>query len=228
MQSHQPGAGCTGMGSTSKSTLRGVGEKMTLIARSTALLLACALLSIPNASRADSEANWRFNDSQLKGTWVFSGLLRFAAPVPLPATLVDGAPPHDQINPGDEVGLWASILGTMTFDGAGSVTQVEDVVKIGDIKPLSPPVPFDFLPPLPEVYTGNYAVSGSGAVEIALTGRALDSPEGQVDFEFDLYCLIQHRAQKMQCVPAQFRSRVVDPNGYPAPITGVISMERQH
>jgi hypothetical protein len=228
MPTQRPGPPCTGMGSTSKMILPRVGDQIALIARPAALLLFCALLLMPHASRADSEANRQFNDAQLKGTWVFSGLLRFAAPAPLPATLVDGAPPHDQINPGDEVGLWASILGTMTFDGAGNVTRVEDVVKIGDAKPLSPPVPFDYLPPLPEIYTGTYAVSNSGVVEIALTGRSLDSPEGQVDFEFDLHCLVQHRAQKMRCVPARFRTRVVDPNGYPAPITGVLTVERQH
>lgn len=120
---------------------------------------------------AGPDTHKSFNNSHLKGAWVMSGMLRVAVPVPLPGTLIQGAPPHDPIAPGDVAGLWASILGTITFDGAGTVSRVEDVIKIGGLKPVSPPVPFDYLPPLPEVYTGNYTVSEHGVVNIELTGR---------------------------------------------------------
>ena len=168
-----------------------------------------------------------YDSRSLNGTYVWSGLLKFGAPVPIPALLIDGAPPHDQVSPGELVGIWAAILGTMTFDGAGIVTGFEDVVKSGDLVP-QPPVPFESLPPFPELGFGAYSVSEMGIVGIQLTGRNPSSPEGQVDFELDLHCVIQHRHHEIECVPARFKTFVVDPNGFASPITGLITMKRQH
>lgn len=180
-----------------------------------------------NGSFNDNRLSEKFNATHFRGTWVLSGMLRISLPVPFPGTLLDGAPPHDAISPADITALWAAILGTITLDGRGNVVKMENVIKIGELMPASPPVPFDFLPPLPEVYTGFYSVGEGGTVKINLAGRSADSPEGQLDFEFDLHCVVQHRALKMQCVPARFTTYVVDSSGFPAPITGLITLERQ-
>jgi hypothetical protein len=185
-----------------------------------------ALAALPAAVPSVNASPGAYDSQSLKGTHVWSGLLKFGAPVPIPALLVDGTPPHDQVSPGEVVGIWAAILGTMTFDGSGNVTGYDDVVKSGELVPL-PPVPFESLPPFPELGSGVYSVSKAGVVGIQLTGRDASSPEGQVDFEFDLHCVIQHRHHEMQCVPARFKTFLVDPNGFASPITGVFTMKRQ-
>lgn len=197
------------------------------VARYLVFTVLVAFVALPAAVPAVSASPGAYGSSSLKGTYVWSGLLKFGAPLPIPGLLVDGAPPHDQVSPGEVVGIWAAILGTMTFDGSGNVTGFEDVVKTGEIVPL-PPVPFESLPPFPEVGSGVYSVSETGVVGIQLTGRDPSSPEGQVDFEFDLHCVIQHRHHEMQCVPARFKTFFVDPNGFASPITGVFTMKRQH
>ncbi|TXS93046.1 hypothetical protein FV139_13950 [Parahaliea maris] len=195
--------------------------------RSLVFILVIAFGILPAAVATADGSPGPYSASALNGTYVWSGMLKFGAPIPIPALIVDGAPPHDQVSPGEVVGIWATILGTMTFDGAGNVTRFDDVVKSGEIVPL-PPVPFEALPPFPETGSGVYSVSESGTVGIQLTGRDPSSPEGQVDFENDLHCVIQKRQQEMQCVIARFKTYFVDPNGYASPITGLITMKRQH
>lgn len=168
-----------------------------------------------------------YSNSDLKGAWLFSGLLRFGAPVPILATLVDGAPPHALVNPGDVVGVWATILGSMRFDGDGEVSGVEDVVKTGELVPL-PPVPFPSLPPFPEIGAGSYSVSENGVVKIDITGRDPSHPEGQVDFETGYYCLLNRTPREMKCTFSYFRTYFVDPAGYNAPITGEITFKQRH
>jgi hypothetical protein len=167
-----------------------------------------------------------YGDNDLRGEWIYSGLLKFGAPIPFPALQLHEAPPHDFVNPGDTVGIWGSILGIMTFDGGGGLAN-EDVFKTGELQPL-PPFPLPFVPPLPEVGTGTYSVSDKGIVQISLLGRDPANPEGQVDFESDMYCLLNRQPWEMKCVYSRFQTFFVDPNGYHAPITGIVTFTRRH
>lgn len=190
-------------------------------------LVLTACLMCPVLAAADPVAAKSYRASDLKGEWVFSGLIRFGAPVPIPALVVDGAPPHAQVAPGEVVGVWATIVGTVQFDGEGNVVKMEDVVKTGELVPL-PPVPFDALPPFPEVGAGTYDVSDSGMVNISITGRDPGSPEGQVDFETDYVCVLNRMPREMKCTFARFVTYFVDPQGYSAPITGEITFTARH
>jgi hypothetical protein len=190
----------------------------------TALVLLAA--SFVGGSAVAGEAPGQYGQNDLRGEWIYSGLLKFGSPIPFPALQLNEAPPHAQVNPGDTVGIWGSILGVMTFDGRGGLAN-EDVFKPGELQPL-PPFPLPFVPPLPEVATGTYSVSDRGVVQISLLGRDPGNPEGQVDFESDLYCLINRQPREMKCVYSRFQTFFVDPNGYHAPITGIVTFTRRH
>jgi hypothetical protein len=189
--------------------------------RVTAIALAVMLVGTPSVL-ADTGA---YSTSQLRGEWIWSGMVKFAAPIPVPALLIDGAPPHTQVDPGQVVGFWGALLGMMKFDGNGHVTN-EDVFKAGELQPL-PPFPIPFLPPFPEIYQGTYEVSPDGVVDILLSGRDPNSPEGQVDFQMDMHCLLNRRPPEMTCVISRFLTFAVDPNGYHAPITGVLNFSKR-
>ena len=194
--------------------------------RAATLILVIAGLAGATTAMADGRDRG-FSEQSLRGTWVWSGLMKFGAPIPIPATVVDGAMPHDPVAPGDVVGVWASSVGLMNFDGAGGVNHAEEVVKVGEIAPL-PGLPFEALPPFGEVYTGGYSVSEHGVVQITLTGRDSMSPEGDVDFEYDLHCVLNRWPMEMACVPARFKTYLVNAAGYAAPITGTITLKRQY
>lgn len=191
-----------------------------------ALVLVLANLG-STATAVASGPSRDFTEQSLRGTWIWSGLLKFGAPIPIPGTIVDGAPPHDTVAPGDVAGIWASTVGLITFDGEGNVPQADEVVKVGEVVPQAG-LPFEYLPPLPETYTGSYTVNERGVVQISMTGRDPSSPEGQVDFEYDLQCVLTRWPAEMACVPARFETYLVDPTGYAAPITGTISLKRQY
>lgn len=189
--------------------------------------LSCiALLSglLGAASAVADEDN--YNAQLLRGTWVWSGLMKFGAPIPIPATIVDGAAPHDPVAPGDVVGVWASLVGFMTFDDEGNVVHAQDMVKAGEVVPAAG-LPIEHLPPFPEIYTGSYTVSDVGTVDIFLKGRDPGTPEGEVDFEFDLHCVLNRWPREMTCVTARFKTFFVNPDGYAAPITGIINFKRR-
>lgn len=192
------------------------------LVRTAACIMVIAGLLGATAAVADSN----YTEEHLRGDWVWSGLMKFGAPVPIPANLIDGAPPHAAVAPGEVVGIWASLVGLITFDGEGNVTA-EDMVKAGEIVP-APGLPFEALPPFPEVYTGSYTVSDKGTVDIFLEGRDPSSPEGQVDFEFDLHCVLNRWPREMTCLTARFKTFFVDPNGFAAPITGIIDIKRRY
>jgi|GEM_PF-4029763 len=191
---------------------------------------ACVMLAVAficsGAARAGGD-DAAYSAQLLRGTWIWSGMLQFGAPIPLPGTLVDGTPPHAAVAPGDVVGLSVSTVGLMSFDGHGNVTHADEVVKIGGIVPAAG-LPFEHLPPFPEVYTGVYDVGPTGVVAVQLSGRSPESPEGQVDFEYDLHCVLNRWPREMTCVPARFKTYVLDPDGYPAPITGIVEIKRRY
>jgi hypothetical protein len=187
------------------------------------LLLGSTGIAAPAAAR---DGVWPYRDRDLAGQWIFSGELKFAAPIPFAGILLRGAPPHAQFQRGDKIGLWGSILGTMTFDGNGVIKGMQDVFKPGEVEP-APPFP-PFVPPIPEVGTGSYAVSPDGSVSISIVGRDPNSPEGQVDFETEYHCQLNRFPREMTCVFARFTTYFVDPNGYHAPITGIITFRKRY
>lgn len=187
-------------------------------------VLAVVLVAMAGAPRALADED-NYSAGNLRGDWIWSGTVKFAAPIPIPALHVQGAPPHTQVDPGQVVGLWGALLGRMRFDGQSHVRS-EDVFKAGELQPL-PPFPIPFLPPFPEIYEGVYSVSSAGVVEISLSGRDPNSPEGQVDYELDFHCLLNRHPAEMKCVISRFLTYAVDPNGYYAPITGIITFSRR-
>ena len=189
-------------------------------------ILIFVIAGLAGAPPADARDR-AYTEQSVRGTWIWSGLLKFGAPIPVPATVVDGAPPHGMVSPGGVVGVWASTVGRMQFDGRGNVVHARQVVRAGEIE-LPPGLPFESLPLFEELYTGTYTVDDTGAVQIALRGRDGMSDEGDVDFEYDLHCLLNRWPLELTCVPARFKTFLVDTSGYPAPITGTIGMKRQH
>ena len=204
--------------------LSGSAAVATVIRRAGFLSMLAILSLTAGLPRALAD-DGSYRVGNLRGEWIWSGLVRFAAPVPIPALHVDGSPPHTQVDPGQVVGIWGALLGSMEFDGQGHVRN-QDVFKAGELQPL-PPFPIPFLPPFPEVYEGEYSVSPEGTVEISLAGRDPNSPEGQVDYEMDMHCLLNRHPAEMKCVIGRFLTFVVDPNGYHAPITGIITFNRR-
>lgn len=188
-------------------------------------LLIFSVCAAPPASA--SNEIWPYRDRDLRGEWVYSGNLHFAAPIPFPGTLLLATPPHASFAPGDVVGIHASILGTMEFDGKGAVTTMEDVVKPGGVKP-APGFPLPFIPPLPEVGAGTYSVQPDGTVNINIAGRDPSNPVGQVDFEIAYHCQLNRFPREMQCVFNFFTTYFVDENGFDAPITGVIAFRKRY
>jgi hypothetical protein len=204
--------------------LKSIRSKAGIPGASVLTLLGAVLVTVIVAPCALA-AEDNYSASNLRGDWIWSGMVKFAAPVPIPALHVQGAPPHTQVDPGQVVGLWGALLGRMRFDGQSHVTS-EDVFKAGELQPL-PPFPIPFLPPFPEIYEGVYSVSSAGDVEISLSGRDPNSPEGQVDYELDFHCLLNRHPAEMKCVISRFLTFAVDPNGYHAPITGIITFNRR-
>lgn len=210
------------------ATLNGCPFPLSRPARSPLAILlwvAAVLVAGLFCAAADARDKRVYADQHLRGTWVWSGLLRFGAPIPVPGMVVDGAPPHALVNPEDLVGVWASTVGLMTFDGRGAV-HAEQVVKVGEIA-LPPGLPFEALPPFPEFYRGSYQVAANGIVQIELSGHDTPDADADPDFEYDLHCVLNMWPREMTCVPARFKTYVVDADGYPAPITGLVELERQ-
>lgn len=195
-------------------------RKIRTLAVVTAMVVS--VLGGQNAMAGDKGYNAR----SVRGEWIISGLLKFAAPIPIPAQHIHEAPPHTQVAPGEVVGIWGALLGTLNFDGQGGVV-LEDVFSLGEIKPVLP-FPLEALPPSPEIGTGNYTVSDEGVVEIFLLGRDPGNPEGQVDFETDYYCLLNRQPAELKCVISRFVTYFVDPNGFHSPLTGVLTATRRH
>ncbi len=199
---------------------------MRLDVRIAGLTLLAILVGVAAFASAGAHA-WQYGDKDLRGQWVLSGDLQFAAPIPFPGSTIQGAPPHASFAPGDVVGIQGSVLGTMDFDGKGIVTAMKEVFKPGGIEP-APGFPLRFIPPLPEVGEGTYAVQSDGTVQIDIDGRDPNNPEGQVDFESVYHCQLNRFPSEMQCVYASFKTYFVDPNGYYAPISGIVTFRKRH
>ena len=143
--------------------------------RPRSILLTLIVLMVAVGGRiepaaADQRQPRPFAERDLVGTWVVSGLVKFAAPIPIQALILHGGPPHTLVAPGEKVGVWASQVGLMRFDGRCRVTDVENVIKVGEIEPL-PPFPLGYIPPQTELGAGSYAVAPSGMVTISIAGR---------------------------------------------------------
>ena len=94
--------------------------------RRRSLLLALTIVMVAVGARielaaVDQPQPRPFAERDLNGTWVLSGLVKFAAPIPIHALILHGGAPHTLVAPGEKVGIWASQVGLMRFDGRGRV-----------------------------------------------------------------------------------------------------------
>ena len=201
--------------------------------RRRSLLLALTIVMVAVGARielaaVDQPQPRPFAERDLNGTWVLSGLVKFAAPIPIHALILHGGAPHTLVAPGEKVGIWASQVGLMRFDGRGRVSDVENVIKVGEIEPL-PPFPLGYLPPQTELGAGSYPVAPSGMVTISIAGRDPNaSAPGEVNFETEFQCVLNRNPEEMKCTYSRFKTYFVDPSGYDAPIMGIVTFTRQH
>lgn len=64
------------------------------------------------------------------------------------------------------------------------------------------------------VGAGSHSVADNGVVEIRIVGFFPATREaGDVDFEWDLHCILNRYPQQMKCVNRRFKTFVVDPPG---------------
>ena len=184
-------------------------------------LVAIASLATSSSLFADSD-NRPFNNGNLRGTWTIAGWLEATLLVPFPGEITHSTPPSVPISPGDKITIKGSLVGLYEFDGNGGITAFKDLFKAGGGEPLSPPFPLPFLPPSPESGYGNYSVDSSGMVKLQtlIINPADESLAGEADYD----CVLNRKPQQLDCIMSRFRTYVVDPAGYHAPIVGQFTM----
>lgn len=191
-------------------------------------LMACVLAAAAATAAADDRyfRNDRdFSNRDLRGTWTIAGWVEVTLLSPIPAETTHSTPPSVFVSPGDKVTIRGAMVGLFDFDGRGTITSFRDLFKAGGLEPLSPPVPFPFLPPAPETGHGEYAVEPDGIVHLATT--IVDEATGHATGEAEYDCVLNRLPRQLDCVFSRFKTYVVDPNGFEAPIVGQLTLRPQ-
>lgn len=192
-----------------------------------AIVTAAALLSASGALAEDgSRPDGRgFSDGALRGTWVITGWTEATLLAPIPAELTATTPPSAVVSPGDKITVRGTLVGLVDFDGHGAIPAFRNLFKAGGLEPMSPPFPLSFLPPAPEEGRGQYSVSPEGTVHISTT--VVDPDSGLTVGETDYDCVLSLVPRRLDCIFSRFRTYVVDPGGFEAPIVGQVTLRPQ-
>ena len=192
------------------------------------ILIACLLAAAAATASADNRFyrnNHEFSNRDLRGTWTISGWLEATLLSPIPAQTTHSTPPSVYVSPGDKVTIRGAMVGLFDFDGRGTITSFRDLFKAGGLEPVSPPVPFPFVPPAPETGHGEYTVNPDGTVNLATT--IVDEATGFKAGEAEYDCILNRLPRQLECVFSRFKTYVVDPNGFEAPIVGQLTLRPQ-
>jgi hypothetical protein len=190
-------------------------------------LIACLLASTAATAAAD-DRHWNirdFSNRDLSGTWTITGWVEATLLSPIPAQTTPSTPPSTYVSRGDKVTIRGAIVGLFEFDGRGTITSFRDLFKAGGLEPVSPPVPFPFVPPAPETGHGEYTVNPDGTVHLATT--IVDEATGFKAGEAEYDCILNRLPRQLECVFSRFKTYVVDPNGFEAPIVGQLTLRPQ-
>ncbi|HKJ17899.1 MAG TPA: hypothetical protein VJ984_11150 [Xanthomonadales bacterium] len=174
---------------------------------------------------ADEESQRSFRESDLRGTWTMAGWVEATLLIPFPGEITHSVGPGDPVNPGDKVALKGTLVGLFEFNGSGAIVEFNDLFKPGGIEPLSPPFPIPWVPPLTETGHGSYTVDANGMV--SLSTEIIDPASGNLAGEADYNCVLNRSPKRLDCIFARFKTYVVDPAGFDAPITGQVTMMPQ-
>jgi hypothetical protein len=186
------------------------------------LLVTSTLLLAASATQArDSRWDRSYSARDLHGTWTFASSLEASLPIPFPAEITQSTPPSTVVAPGDVVTLRGTVIGLFEFDGEGGV-QLRDFFKAGNVAPL----PFPYAGPAPEQGHGTYTVDPDGIVQISTV--YINGDTGDIAGEADYVCTLNRLPQQLSCMFARFKTYVVDPGGFEAPIQGLVTMRPQY
>jgi hypothetical protein len=184
------------------------------------LVLACGISS----TNAD-ESKHRYAENDIRGTWTYSGWVEATLLIPFPGEVTQSTPPSSIVSPGDKVTLKGTLVGLFNFDGRGGIESFEDLFKAGGVEPISPPFPLPFLPPAPEQGHGTYSVNPDGTVE--LKTLIINPDDDSVAGELDYACVLNRSPRQLECIIARFKTFLVDPAGFEAPIVGLVTLRPQ-
>jgi hypothetical protein len=184
-------------------------------------VVAFAALGASPSVFADTDSR-PFSNADLRGTWTIAGWLEATLLVPFPGEITHSTPPSVPISPGDKITIKGTLVGLFEFDGNGNIKAFKDLFKAGGVEPLSPPFPLPFIPPFPESGYGTYSVDSSGMVKLQtlIINPADDGLAGEADYD----CVLNRKPKQLDCIFSRFRTYVVDPAGYHAPIVGQFTM----
>jgi hypothetical protein len=190
--------------------------------------IACLILLAASSAIADDRFGDEprdFSNRNLKGTWVVSGWSEATLLAPLLGELTHATPPSVIVSPGDKVTIKGTLVGLFEFDGRGAISEFRDLFKAGGLEPVSPPFPLPFLPSVPEAGHGAYAVAPDGTVHLSTI--IVDPASGMTAGEAEYDCVLSLLPQQLDCMFSRFKTYVVDPGGYEAPIVGQLTMRPQ-
>jgi hypothetical protein len=186
------------------------------------LVTATALgLATVVGSAVAQTSNTQYSERDVRGTWTYSGWVEATLLIPFPAEITHSAPPSSIVGPGEKVTVKGALVGLFHFDGKGTITQFNDLFKAGGLEP----VPFPFAPPAPEQGHGSYTVAPDGTVKLStlIINPIDDSVAGEADYD----CVLIRSPRQLDCIISRFKTFVVDPAGYDAPVVGQFVLRPQ-
>lgn len=176
---------------------------------------------------ADGAAGKRgkFSNRDVRGIWTYAGWVEATLLVPIPGEITDSTPPSAVIVPGDKITVTGATVGLFKFNGKGAIVRFRDLFKAGGVEPMSPPFPLPFLPPAPEQGHGTYSVAPDGTVQMNTV--IVDPESGNTLGEVAYDCVMSRLPRRLDCIFSRFKTFVVDPAGFEAPIVGQITLRPQ-
>ena len=189
------------------------------------LLNSVLALLLSSASAFGGDSDHHYSDNKIRGIWTYSGWVEATLLVPVPGQITHAASPPSIFNPGDRVSVKGTLVGLFKFDGRGKIDSFHDLFKAGGIEPFSPPFPLPFLPPFPEQGNGSYTVNPDGTVKLSTV--IINPGDGAVAGEADYDCVLNLSPKQLDCIFSRFKTYVVDPNGFEAPIVGLVTLRPQ-
>jgi hypothetical protein len=193
------------------------------------LIVIASMLVIASTAAAD-DREWErdrarpFSDQDLKGTWTISGSIEATLLAPFPAEMTIATPPSAPIAYADKVTVRGTLVGLFSFDGHGSITKFQDLFKAGGLEPKAP-FPLPFLPPAPETGSGSYSVASDGTVHLStvIVDPMTSGKAGEAEYD----CVLNRLPRQLDCMFSRFKTFAVDPNGFDAPVAGLVTLRPQ-
>ena len=192
------------------------------VSRALATIVVLGFFSAIHTAQAQS--NSQYSERDIRGVWTYSGWVEATLLIPFPAEITHSTPPSAVVGPGDKVTVKGTLVGLFSFDGKGTIDAFHDLFKAGGIEPL-PPFPLPFAPPAPEQGHGSYTVNPDGTV--TMTTLIINPMDDSVAGEADYACVLNRSPRQLECMFSRFKTFVVDPSGFEAPVVGQVVLRPQ-